>query len=56
VTLSTWGMVAALLTFLAGAVYFGRRPDLRTRLIGTAATLLLSVAIAWFAWLAGTQA
>lgn len=55
-TLSAFGMVAALVIFLGGALYFSRKPDLRTRLVGTAATLLVAGVVGWFAWLAGTSA
>jgi hypothetical protein len=55
-TLSAFGMVAAVVIFLGGALYFGRKPDLRTRLIGGGATLLVATVVGWFAWLAGTSA
>jgi hypothetical protein len=36
-------MVGALALFIAGMLYFGRKPDLPARLIG------------WLAWYAGTS-
>ena len=55
-TLSAFGMVAAVGIFLGGVLYFSRKPDLRTRLVGGGATLLVAGVIGWFAWLAGTSA
>lgn len=55
-TLSAFGMVAALVIFLGGALYFSRKPDFRTRVVGGLASLLIAGVVGWFAWLAGTSA
>ena len=55
-TLSAFGMVAALLVFVAGTLYFSRKPDMRTRVVGGGAVLLVAGTLGWLAWLAGTSA
>ena len=53
-TLSAFGMLAAVVVFFAGGFYFSRKPDLSTRLLGTAASLVVAVALGWLAWYVGT--
>jgi hypothetical protein len=55
VTLAAWLMLGALALFIAGMLYFSRKPNLRTRLIGVAASALAAGAIGWLAWYASTS-
>lgn len=55
-TLSAVGMLAALGLFLGGARYFGRQPAPLTRIVGTAASIVVAVVLGWLAWYAGTAA
>ena len=52
---AAWLMVGALALFIAGMLYFGRQPNLRTRLIGIAASAVVAGVIGWLAWYASTS-
>ena len=54
-TVSGFGMLAAVGVLLAGGFYFSRKPDLRTRLLGTAASLVVAVVLGWLAWYVGVS-
>ena len=55
-TLSGFGMLAAVAVFFLGGFYFSRKPDLRTRLLGTAASLVIAAVLGWLAWFVGVSA
>ena len=55
-TLSGAGMIAAVIVLFAGCLYFSRKPNLRTRVLGAAVSLVLAVAIGWLAWYSGVSA
>jgi len=48
-------MLAAVVVLFAGGFYFSRKPDLRTRLLGTAASLVVAVVLGWLAWYVGVS-
>ena len=54
-TLSAFGMLTAVVVFVAGGFYFSRKPDIRTRLLGTGASLLVAVLLGWLAWYVGVS-
>lgn len=53
-TLSAFATLFALLVFIGGLFYFGRKPDRTTRLLGTAASAVAGGVIGWIAWYLST--
>ncbi len=54
-TLSALGTVASVAIFIAGVVYFGRKRDGRTRVVGIVVTVIVSVLVGWLAWYVGVS-
>ncbi len=54
-TLSGFGMLAAVVVLFAGGFYFSRKPDLRTRWLGTAGSLVVAIVLGWLAWYVGVS-
>lgn len=54
-TLSAAGTIAAVVLFIAGTLYFSRKPEPRTRLVGAAASLIVAGIIGWLAWYIGVS-
>jgi hypothetical protein len=52
-TLTSWLALAAVLIFVGGVAFFTMRTGGRVRRIGLAATVAVTVAVAWYAWYAG---
>lgn len=54
-TLGALGTVASVAIFIAGVVYFGRKRDGRTRVVGIVATVIVTVLVGWLAWYVGVS-
>ena len=54
-TVSGFGMLAAVVVFFVGGFHFSRKPDPRTRLLGTAASLGVAVVLGWLAGYVGVS-